>query len=52
MGTSNWDFVIAAYTVAWVAVIGYWIFVHRAARVARERYDQAMAAAPSSRGTP
>ncbi|MGH7656573.1 MAG: hypothetical protein ACREN6_18135 [Gemmatimonadaceae bacterium] len=43
MPTNNWDFVIAAYTAAWVAVIGYWLFVHRAVRHARARYEAALA---------
>ena len=50
MTASNWDFVIAAYAVAWTAVIGYWVFVHRAARQARTRYEQAVAAGRSTQG--
>ena len=50
MVPSNWTFVIAAYTVAWVAVAGYWIFVHGALRAARERYEQALAAAARAEG--
>ena len=41
MTENNWLFVIAAYAVAWCVVISYWVFVHRAARRARARYEQA-----------
>jgi hypothetical protein len=50
METNNWNFIIAAYTAAWIAVIGYWIFVHRAVRLARARYEQAVAAAARAEG--
>ena len=50
MATSNWYFVIAAYAAAWTAVVGYWIFVHRSVRRARERFERATSAAPK-RGT-
>jgi hypothetical protein len=49
--TNNWDFVIAAYVVAWVALGGYWLFVHRAVRQARARYDQAIASAAKLEGS-
>ena len=45
MDSNNWNFIVAAYTAAWIAVIGYWLFVHRAVRLARARYEQAVAAA-------
>jgi hypothetical protein len=48
--TNNNAFITAAYTVAWIAVIGYWVFVHRAVRVSRARYEQAVAAAGRARG--
>jgi hypothetical protein len=51
MSTNNWTFIIAAYTVAWLGVIGYWIFVHRAVRQAREVYDRAIAAATKTAGS-
>ena len=51
MVTNNWDTVIAAYAVAWAAIVGYWVFVHRAVRRARERYEQVLAA-PASRSAP
>ena len=41
MANSNWNFVIAAYSVAWIAIGGYWLFVHRVLRAARARYEQA-----------
>jgi hypothetical protein len=49
MASSNWNFVIAAYAAAWLAVIGYWVFVHRAVRQARARYEQAARGAGNSR---
>jgi hypothetical protein len=45
MPADNWNFIVAAYAAAWIAVIGYWIFVHRAVRLARARYERAVAAA-------
>ena len=48
--TNNWNFVIAAYAIAWVTLGAYWLFVHRAVRQARARYDQAMRAAAKSEG--
>lgn len=50
MVTNNWNFVIAAYAVAWTAVVSYWVFVHRAVRRARARYEQAIL--PGSRRAP
>jgi hypothetical protein len=48
--TSNWNYVIAAYAVAWIAVIGYWVFVHSAVRTARARYEQALASLARAQG--
>ncbi len=48
---NNWNFVIAAYVIAWVTLGGYWLFVHRAVRQARAQYDQAVSAAAKSEGT-
>jgi hypothetical protein len=48
--SSNWTFIGAAYAAAWIAVAGYWIFVHRAVRQARARYDQEIGAAAESEG--
>lgn len=48
MPTNNWAFIIAAYTVAWVGIVGYWVFVHRAVSRAREVYRRAAAAAAES----
>jgi uncharacterized membrane protein (DUF485 family) len=50
MSTNNWTFIIAAYTVAWLGIAGYWIFVHVAIRRAREEYDRAIAAAVKTAG--
>ena len=33
---NNWNFIIAAYAIAWLSLGGYWLFVHRALRQARE----------------
>ncbi len=48
---NNWNFIVAAYAIAWVTLGGYWLFVHRALRQARERYEQAIDAAAKSEGT-
>jgi hypothetical protein len=50
--TNNWNYVIAAYAVAWIAVIGYWVFVHGAVRRARARYEQALASLARAQGKP
>jgi hypothetical protein len=47
---NNWNYIVAAYSVAWAGVIGYWIFTHRALRSARARYEQALATARSADG--
>jgi hypothetical protein len=44
MEQDNWRFVIAAYGAAWMAIGAYWLFVHRALRVARARYEQSQSA--------
>ncbi len=36
----NWKFISAAYGAAWIAIGGYWIFVHRALKKARARYER------------
>ena len=36
----DWAFVIAAYSAAWIAVGGYWLFVHRAVKRARARHER------------
>jgi hypothetical protein len=46
---NNWAFIISAYAAAWIAVIGYWVFVHRAVHRARARYEQAIASLARSR---
>ena len=40
----NWYFVIAAYSVAWVFILGYWVYVHRTVAQARDRYERATGA--------
>ena len=50
--TNNWNFIIAAYAAAWIAVIGYWVFVHGAVRRARARYEQAIASLARAQGKP
>ena len=37
----NWSFVIAAYSVSWMMLVGYAIYVHRALARARRRYEAA-----------
>ncbi len=51
MASNNWTYIIAAYTVAWVGIVGYWAFVHRAVRMARDVYDRAVQAAARTEGT-
>ena len=36
----NWKFISAAYAAAWIAIGGYWIFVHRALKRARSNYER------------
>lgn len=50
--TNNWMFIAAAYSAAWIAVAGYWVFVHRAVRIARSRYEQALASSTPVQGRP
>jgi CcmD family protein len=50
MVTGNWAFITAAYMAAWIGVVGYWIFVHRALRRARKRYEQSVAAPVRAEG--
>ena len=40
---NNWDFVIAAYAVTWVVVLGYLVRVHRMLTRARAEHDAAIA---------
>ena len=42
MPNNNWTYITAAYAAAWIAVIGYWVFVHGAVRRARARYEEAL----------
>jgi hypothetical protein len=44
MRDQNWAFVAAAYTAAWIAIIGYWLHVHGALRRARRLHQQAVRA--------
>jgi hypothetical protein len=46
----NWAFITAAYVAAWVGVVGYWVFVHRAVRRARKRYERSVAAPARAEG--
>ena len=43
MMTSNWTFVGAAYAAVWVAIGAYWLHVHRVLKLARARYEHAVA---------
>ena len=40
MQASNWAFVIAAYTVTWVLILGYWAYGHRALRRAQAEFQR------------
>jgi hypothetical protein len=51
MAANNWSFIIAAYAAAWLAVTGYWIFAHSTLRLARERYERALASAGRAEGS-
>ena len=39
---NNWNYVIAAYALTWVVLGGYWIYVHRTVRQAREELATAV----------
>ncbi len=39
----NWMFVIAAYSVTWVVILGYFARLHRGLRRVQSAYDAAMA---------
>lgn len=43
MANSNWSFVIAAYTVTWIVILGYAVRVHRALARARREHDATIA---------
>jgi hypothetical protein len=43
MMASNWTFVAVAYAAVWVAIGGYWLHVHRVLKLARARYEKALA---------
>ena len=47
--TQNWSFVIAAYVATWTFLIGYAVYVHRALRRARDRYERARVVQPRQR---
>jgi len=40
MQASNWDFVIAAYVVTWVVIVGYLAYSQRALNRARAEYTR------------
>lgn len=41
MNQSNWSFVIAAYSIAWIVILGYFFRLHRLLRRARAYYERA-----------
>jgi CcmD family protein len=43
MPSRNWMFVVAAYTVTWIVLLGYAVRVHRALVRARAEHDAAIA---------
>ena len=40
--TGNWTFVMAAFTLTWIALLGYLMHLVRVTRRAREQYDVAV----------
>ena len=42
-GPNNWSFVIAAYAITWITIIGYWVHVHRTLHDAQHDLDVAKA---------
>jgi len=43
MTGSNWMFVIAAYSVTWVVILGYFARLYRGVRREQSAYDAALA---------
>jgi CcmD family protein len=37
----NWTFVGVAYAAVWIAIGGYWLYVHRELKRSRARYQKA-----------
>lgn len=48
--TGNWAFVIAAYSVTWAVILGYFARLQRGLRRAQSDYDTATAAAQTGAG--
>ena len=49
MADKNWSFVVAAYAVTWIVILGYLWHVHRTVQRARKQYDDATAHGPEER---
>jgi CcmD family protein len=45
--TNEWNYIIAAYVVTWIAVAGYSFYLVRLTRRAERAYDAARRAAPA-----
>ena len=43
MADQNWNFVIAAYSVSWLVLAGYALYVQRRLRSARAMYERTTA---------
>jgi CcmD family protein len=48
--TNEWNFVYAAYVVAWIALGGYSIYLARLTRRAEQEYEAARVAAADTAG--
>lgn len=46
MEASNWAFVISAYAITWVTILGYVAYTHAALRRSRAEYERVTGHAP------
>jgi CcmD family protein len=40
MTKDNWMFITAAYTAAWIAIGGYWLFLNTRLKRSRARFER------------
>lgn len=46
MEASNWTYVISAYVITWVILLGYLAYTHTALRRSRAEYERVTGRAP------
>ncbi len=46
MEASNWAFVVSAYVITWVTILGYLAYTHAALRRSRAEYERVRGHAP------